>query len=181
MLPLALAFVEERVSPGSISRMLPALGTSATLGEAITTLGVNSQELEADWQRYLRQQAGLPAIHPPAPSGELALWCARGESNRPASAIWYVNGDGTGLTDLTAVRQQAWPPQWSPDGKRLAYAQGGAESASVVVMDADTRRQRTVSEATQLSGAPPGWTSTLAQMSSSLAPDRFGRRMEHGW
>jgi hypothetical protein len=158
MLPLALAFVEQRVGSGAVSRMLPALGTSATFGEAITTLGIKPQELESDWQRYLRQQAGLPAIEPPAPSGELALWCARGESDRPASTIWYVHADGTGLTDLTAVRQQAWPPQWSPDGKRLAYAQGGAESASVVVMDADTRRQRTVAGATRLRGAPlVGW------------------------
>ncbi len=158
MLPLALAFVEQRVGPGTVSRMLPALGASATFGEAITMLGINPHELEPDWQRYLRQQAGLPAIEPPAPSGELALWCERGVSNRLASTIWYVRADGTGLTDLTAVGEQAWPPQWSPDGKRLAYAQGGAESASVVMMDANTHQQRTVANATRLRGAPLiGW------------------------
>ena len=158
MLPLALAFVEKRVGPGTVSRMLPALGMSATFGEAITMLGINPHELEPDWQRYLRQRAGLPAIEPPAPSGELALWCERGVSDRLASTIWYVRADGTGLTDLTAVGEQAWPPQWSPDGKRLAYAQGGAESARVVVMDGATHWQRTVAGETPLKGVPlVGW------------------------
>jgi Tol biopolymer transport system component len=49
-----------------------------------------------------------------------------------------------------------WPPHWSPDGKLLAYAQGNATSARVMVMDASTKLIKVVTD--ELRGAPlVGW------------------------
>ena len=54
----AFVFLEQTVGGGTVERLIPALGTSATLGEAIrTTLGVDPQTFEQAWQSYLKNAA----------------------------------------------------------------------------------------------------------------------------
>jgi hypothetical protein len=136
MVPLAFAFLAERLGANSIAQLTPAMATSSTVGEAIRmTLHINPTTLEADWQAYLRAQAGLvPLAKLDLPKGELALEC-RTDPAVLSFSILRVHADGTGLTPITEQNQSAFQPAWSPDGKRLAFAQGD----QVVVMDASDR------------------------------------------
>jgi len=59
-MPLALEFIEQHVGAGSVTRMIPAIPSSRTLGDAIgRALNVDPASLESGWQSYLRQQATL--------------------------------------------------------------------------------------------------------------------------
>ena len=52
----ALAFLEQTVGSGTVERLIPAIGTSATLGEAIqTALEVDPGTFEEAWKDYLRE------------------------------------------------------------------------------------------------------------------------------
>jgi len=138
--PLALAFIVERLGADSIAKLTPAMATSPQMGEAIrTTLGVNPWALEPAWQTYLRKQAGWPIIKPAPPSGELALQCILTSTR---SSIWRIRADGTGLTQLSTGDLDAWLPTWSPDGKQLAFTQDD----HIVVMDPDGPQSRIVTD-----------------------------------
>jgi dipeptidyl aminopeptidase/acylaminoacyl peptidase len=127
--------------------MIPAMGTSTTLGEAISaTLRMNSITLEPAWQSYLREQAGLLPTELPAPAGELAMWCAPNATDQVGSSIWRIRADGTGLARITAEGQIVGLPSWSPNGKRLAYTQGDFLSAHVLVMDVDSQQVTTMAD-----------------------------------
>jgi hypothetical protein len=55
----ALAFLEQTLGSNTVERLIPAIGTSATLGEAIqTALQVDPATFEAAWQSYLKEAAG---------------------------------------------------------------------------------------------------------------------------
>jgi hypothetical protein len=52
---LALHFLDQTLGAGTVERLIPAVGRSATLGEAIRTgLQVDPKTLEEAWQRYLQ-------------------------------------------------------------------------------------------------------------------------------
>jgi hypothetical protein len=60
MLSLAFAFLEDTFGAGTVERLIPAMRTSATIGDAIrTALNVNPSTLERTWRKYLREQASL--------------------------------------------------------------------------------------------------------------------------
>jgi hypothetical protein len=60
MLSLAFAFLEDTFGAGTVERLIPTMGTSATMGDAIrAALSVNPSTLERTWREYLREQAGL--------------------------------------------------------------------------------------------------------------------------
>lgn len=122
LLPLAFAFLEEQAGSGSVSRLLPAIGTSTYLGEAISkTLKVSPVSLEPAWNKFLRTQAGytLAGSGPPPPGGELALSCSI--SGTPNAAVWLVRSDGTGLRQVAPSGEMPLVLGWSPDSKRLAF------------------------------------------------------------
>jgi Tol biopolymer transport system component len=84
----------------------------------------------------LFEQAGLtPNVKTTLPKGELALECMT-DPSAISFSILRIHADGTDLTFMTDQGQSAFYPAWSPDGKRLAFAQGD----QVVVMDANDRR-----------------------------------------
>jgi hypothetical protein len=59
IMSFAFAFLEQTLGSGTVERLIPAIGTSATLGEAIqTTLQVDPGTLEGAWQSYLKDAAG---------------------------------------------------------------------------------------------------------------------------
>ena len=55
VMSLALHFLDQTLGAGTVERLIPAVGRSATLGEAIRTgLQVDPKTLEEAWQRYLQ-------------------------------------------------------------------------------------------------------------------------------
>src|SRR5215470_8475458 len=58
--------------------------------------------------------------------------------------LYVVNGDGTGLRQLTTDHASLWP-RWSPDGKRLVFATVGRTGLGVIAtMPADGSGQRKI-------------------------------------
>jgi Tol biopolymer transport system component len=151
MLSLALAFLDQSLGNGTVERLIPAMDSSATLGDAIrTALPVNPETLEPAWQRYLRAETGLSAKSILL-SGDLALRC---ENDNGKSSIWHIWADGTELAQISDDKQDAWLPTWSPDGKWLAYIQNDR----VMVMNANSRQAEAVVEGLS-EQAPFGWLS----------------------
>jgi len=119
MLPLAFVFLEEQIGPGSVTRLIPTIGASSSLGEAINkSLNVNAASLEAAWRKFLQRQSGysVAELGLPPPGGELALWCAR-NALRNSYSVWRVHTDGSRLTQVSSGDEPVWPPHWSPDGE----------------------------------------------------------------
>jgi type II secretory pathway pseudopilin PulG len=55
VMSLALHFLDQTLGAGTVERLIPVVGRSATLGEAIRTgLQVDPKTLEEAWQRYLQ-------------------------------------------------------------------------------------------------------------------------------
>jgi len=68
--------------------------------------------------------------------------------------IYVVNGDGSGLRQLTTGAAQEFDPSWSPDGRRIAYrAQRPPAAPDIYVMNADGSGQRRLA-----SGLSPAWS-----------------------
>src|ERR687888_1213770 len=68
--------------------------------------------------------------------------------------VYVVNGDGTGLRQLTTGPAQEFDPSWSPDGRRVAYrVDPGLGASDVYVMNADGSGQRRIA-----GGISPAWS-----------------------
>jgi Tol biopolymer transport system component len=106
---------------------------------------------------------------------------------RPGSAIWVMNADGSGQRRLTSGGgTEVWPqrevwPQWSPDGRRLAYmvwdyaactpvSGSGCAVTDVWTVDADGSGQRKVLDsAFQPRWSPDGSKLLFQRYDSNLA------------
>src|SRR4051794_13461696 len=51
--------------------------------------------------------------------------------------IYIVNGDGSGVVQLTNHPAQDSAPVWSPDGRRIAFVSDRNEKADIYVMGTD--------------------------------------------
>jgi dipeptidyl aminopeptidase/acylaminoacyl peptidase len=91
------------------------------------------------------------------PSGNLA----------PASDLYTVNPDGSGVTRLT-VNGGAINPAWSPDGKQIAFENHSQGGATIELIDADG------SHATPLvhGFGPPAWSPDASKI--AITSDRDG-------
>jgi Tol biopolymer transport system component len=75
---------------------------------------------------------GLPgAAHAVYPGGNGKIAFVRD------GQIWTINPDGTGETQLTSDASPSSYPEWSPDGKRIAYTRGLLGGRTIRVMNAD--------------------------------------------
>ncbi len=98
MVPLAFAFIAERLGADSLTRLAPAMATSTTMGEALRrTLRLNPTALEADWQAYLRRQAGLASVAEVIPSHfgvtgqvEAFVYHRKSSSFYSMTSIWQI-------------------------------------------------------------------------------------------
>jgi Tol biopolymer transport system component len=93
----------------------------------------------------------LPPSRPTTPSrngrptGTIAF--TRIKNNKKA-AIFTIRVDGTELTQLTPYKLDAASPDWSPNGKRIAfnsyYDSPGGKAAQVFTIHPDGSRQRAI-------------------------------------
>ena len=60
--------------------------------------------------------------------------------------IFTMNRDGTGLTQLTENAASDFDPEWSPDGKRIAFHSDRDLFSNIFVMDADGTEQTQVTK-----------------------------------
>ena len=193
VVPLAFDFLDKELGSGTVARMTPFISSSrvSTLGEAIASaLRVNPTSLEPAWQKYLREREGLAGASL-KPDGELALWCANNPTDRAGSTIFWTRADGSAIQfpGSGPGAPNMWSPHWSPDGKQLAYAQGNATSARVMVMNVESRMIRIVAD--DLRGAPtvdwlPDGRLQLAQNTTRLINLETDQEIEvegvqHAW
>ena len=69
----------------------------------------------------------------PGANGEVIFQSSRDGDNE----IYLLNGDGSGVTQLTANTAADVNPVWSPDGQKIAFQSNRSGNADVWVMDAD--------------------------------------------
>ena len=72
----------------------------------------------------------------PSPDGSRIAFVASTPES-PASDIYIVNRDGSGLFRLTNAPEADDNPAWSPDGKKIAFRSYRGQQADVWVADAD--------------------------------------------
>jgi len=94
-----------------------------------------------------------PAIW--SPNGQQFLFLSTMGDDTPD--IYIMNADGTGLANLTNTPESEADPVWSPDGKKIAFAQvknvGGEPQSEILVMRSDGTD---VVDLTK--GCQPGWS-----------------------
>ena len=116
ILSLAFVFLEEEVGSGSVSRLIPAIGRSTNLGEAISrTLNVSLASLEPAWRKFLRVQFGYSTAGsgPPPPDGEVALSGSPGSTEN--AGLWRIRLDGAGLKQTAPDGAGSWVLNGSPE------------------------------------------------------------------
>ncbi len=89
------------------------------------------------------------------------------DENGVNQQVWVMNADGShphALTTGSEPKDQV--PDWSPDGKRIAYASGTGPDEGIWVMGADGTKPR------QLTGCRPGDASPCASGATSDRPGR---------
>jgi TolB protein len=75
-------------------------------------------------------------------------WIAyvRKSSVLPVREVWLVHPDGTGKRQLTSLGASASRPAWSPDGKRIAFADNARGSFDIYTIGIDGKGLRRVTD-----------------------------------
>lgn len=80
----------------------------------------------------------LSAVAPVIPSGPEALFAfSSWSSEDTAGDVFVVRADGTEGRRITSDALDDWSPAWSPDGGRIAFYSGDADSVQLRVASAD--------------------------------------------
>jgi len=87
---------------------------------------------------------------------------ANEEDPAPPSEIYTMNADGSGKRRLTRDRHYSFDPDFSPDGRRIVFAEGRPRGRGVqnrlAVMDADGRNRRPITRFGGTDEINPKWT-----------------------
>jgi Tol biopolymer transport system component len=106
-----------------------------------------------------------------------------------ADDLWSVRADGTGVQRLTSTPLYETKPVWSPEGKRIAYEEGGS-CPTVVIANADGTPRRRIPN---MCAGDPDWApggarlvvtrrSASGRIVSLVRPDGTGRTdVARGW
>ncbi len=84
------------------------------------------------------------------------LKCAAGPRSRFSGwgEVYVMYADGSALRNLTRDPRTEWRPEWSPDGRKIAFGRlEPGERSEIVVMNADGSGKRTLAD-----GGGPVWS-----------------------
>lgn len=116
---------------------LGALGVLFALRGRITTFLENRADRQeagaTETSPPANQETPLPVAGPSLADMQLAF-----ASNRDGDyEIFIINGDGSGLTQLTSNEAYDFDPTWSPDGERILFASDLSGNSEIMVMLSD--------------------------------------------
>jgi hypothetical protein len=84
--------------------------------------------------------------------------------------VWAIDGDGTGIAQLTRTTATEADPVWSPDGRALAFERDGG----VYTISADGSHEKLVTK----DGADPAWSPDGNRIAFARAGDLFSIRLD---
>lgn len=138
-------------------RML-AMRTSGEGGFGIHVMNSDGSNLRrvADYM-YRGEFLDFGALSPPqwSPNGEQLLFSSF--TTAGDTDIFVVNGDGTGLKNLTNSPGADVDPSWSPDGRQIAFVTSRDGNDEIYVMNADGSQPINISNTPLLDEFSPGW------------------------
>jgi TolB protein len=115
-----------------------------------------------------------------SPDGHRLLFSNSG-TGEPATDLWLMSGDGSQAAALT-VGGDTWKmsPEWSPDGRQIAYFSGGEGNNQIYVIDADGSDASRLTHDEELD-ISPAWSPDGSQIAYFATPkicvtDAGGRR-----
>jgi len=97
------------------------------------------------------ESVGSPNISPDGKSILFTRGYVDKINDRMTSNLWIVDETGTRIRELTAGRWRDTSPEWSPDGKRIAFVSDRDGTSQIYVMWWDTRE---AAQLTHLSQSP---------------------------
>ena len=90
-------------------------------------------------------------------------------------AIYLINADGIGLTQLTPPGQLSQSPTWSPDGSKIAFSLYGRDETPIYVMNADGSGQTRITDDSIVQTWVPAWSPDGSKIAFAGMPPRSGR------
>ena len=139
-----------------------AVGLLVTLPAAVSAAPTEARPFKSA-DVFALEWASAPQI---APDGSEIAYVRRSfdiKTDKGRGMIWLVSRDGLQHRPLTGSTAQESNPRWSPDGTRLAYVSGDAESGAQIsvkwIADGVTTRVTNLTEApSNLAWSPDGRT-----------------------
>ena len=114
--------------PGDNGRLVIARAREQHFHEQLVTLAADGSDAQVLTQ--FRFGATEPSW---SADGSKIVFIKRTGNGAGARDIWFMNGDGTGLTRVTDTTKPEFTPSWSPDGTRIAFERAG----DIFTVDAD--------------------------------------------
>jgi dipeptidyl aminopeptidase/acylaminoacyl peptidase len=143
-----------------ITLLVTAIATGLTACSASTPIPVPATEAPVATEAVSTATEIAPTntLEPTATQVVLGVVTGRiaFQSNRDGNnEIYIMNGDGSGLTNLTNNPADDSVPAWSPDGKKIAFSSNRDGNIEIYLMNADgSSPTRLTDRSGEISGLP---------------------------